>query len=676
MFILFAVIGFILGANILIYYPLIFIPLSIIFFIAIYKSAKLKGLIYGASSFLLALLVSSIFNNLTPPKEQTSFSGIIIEAKDNYYVLYSFPYKFYVYEKENDVEIGDILKLDSSYYTYTQTTYESQFDFSSYLESKGIRYELNSDKKEVLFQNFFAFKKIRRNFLNNFEGDTKDLLDALIFGNKNYNSHVIELASSLNIIYLFSTSGIYLSLILRGGKFITSKFSKNNKVGEIIPFIVLLPYLPFIFTKIGIIRVVLTYLLRYLNHNFFKKKIDNLTLISFVGLFILLMDYTASYQMGFYLGFFLSCLINCSGDITKRFKKKKYAFTILPIIIYFFMLPISSFQNNEFHIFQLLFQNLVLPLNGIYFITGLLSLFSVPFTHVLPFMSNILISSYKVIHLVDYSISLGEFNAYLIAIYYVLYFYFLINFEAFKRRKYISAVFIMTLLILIKGIPFRPYLYNAVYFINVGQGDSILIQNHNNTVLIDTGGNINFDMAKETLIPFFKKKQIKKIDALITTHNDYDHAGAAPSLIQNFRVGKYLNKKEDFPYKVGDIYLENLNDMNGKDENDSSLVFNLHFMNKYFLLTGDAGIDVEKYLIKKYPDLDCDILKAGHHGSDTSSCEEFIKKVTPSEAIISCGRKNSYKHPKASVIKTLEKYNVKIRYTMEEGTIAYYSLFT
>ena len=234
----------------------------------------------------------------------------------------------------------------------------------------------------------------------------------------------------------------------------------------------------------------------------------------------------------------------------------------------------------------------------------------------------------------------------------------------------------MTLLILIKGVPFRPYLYNAVYFINVGQGDSILIQNHNNTVLIDTGGNINFDMAKETLIPFFKKKQIKKIDALITTHNDYDHAGAAPSLIQNFRVNKYLNKKEDFPYKAGDIYLENLNDMKGKDENDSSLVFNLHFMNKYFLLTGDAGIDVEKYLIKKYPDLDCDILKAGHHGSDTSSCEDFIKKVTPSEAIISCGRKNSYKHPKASVIKTLEKYNVKIRYTMEEGTIAYYSLFT
>ena len=136
--------------------------------------------------------------------------------------------------------------------------------------------------------------------------------------------------------------------------------------------------MPFIFTKIGIIKVILTYLLRYLNHNFFKKKIDNLTLISFVGLFILLMDYTASYQMGFYLGFFLSCLINCSGDITRRFKKKKYAFTILPIIIYFFMLPISSFQNNEFHIFQLLFQNLVLPLNGIFFITGLLSLFSVP----------------------------------------------------------------------------------------------------------------------------------------------------------------------------------------------------------------------------------------------------------------------------------------------------------
>lgn len=676
MIFLFCVIGFILGANILVYYPLIFIPLTIIFFIFIYKRKKLKGLIYGASSFLIALLISGIFNNLTPSKEQSVYDGIVVEAKDNYYVFLSFPYKFYVYEKDNEVEIGDILRIKSNRNTYYQTTYESQFDFASYLKTKGIKFELSSSNEEVLFQNPIALNKLRKKFLANFDRETKDFLDALLFGNKNYSSSVIELASSLNLIYLFATSGIYISLLLRGGKFLTDKLiKKNKKVGEIVPLVIILPYLPFVFTKLGIIRAVLTYLMRYINNNFLNNKFDNITNISLVGLVILLFNYTASYQMGFYLGFFLSCLINYSYDITKRFKKKKYHFIILPLIIYFFMLPISSFQNNEFHFFQFLFQNLTLPLNALFFSVSVISFYSVPFTHILPFLSNVLISVYKFLNKLDASLPLGEFSVYLIALYYILYFAFLIYFEAHKKRRYLAISTVTTLLILIKAVPFRPYLYNAVYFINVGQGDSILIQNHNHTVLIDTGGNTSFDMAKETLIPFFKKKQIKKIDLLITTHDDYDHAGAASSLIRNFNVSKYLHSKEDFPYRVGDIYLDNLNDMTPKDENNSSLVFNIHFMNKYFLLTGDAGTNVEKYLLQKYPDLDCDILKVGHHGSNTSSSEEFIKVVTPTEAIISCARKNIYKHPHASVIKTLEKYKVNIRYTMEEGTICYYSIF-
>ena len=215
---------------------------------------------------------------------------------------------------------------------------------------------------------------------------------------------------------------------------------------------------------------------------------------------------------------------------------------------------------------------------------------------------------------------------------------------------------------------------NVVYFINVGQGDSILIRNHNKTVLLDTGGNKKFDMATETLIPFFNKIGVNHIDLLITSHDDFDHSGAVNSLIENFKVKTYLHNREDFPYKIGDIYLENINFYNG-DENDSSLVFLLDFMHKKWMLTGDASTETEKYILDSGINVDCDILKVGHHGSNTSSSERFIEATSPSEAIISCGAKNSYGHPHKEVIEILEKYNVKIRRTDVEGTISYVSMF-
>ncbi|MCF0117788.1 MAG: MBL fold metallo-hydrolase [Bacilli bacterium] len=210
-----------------------------------------------------------------------------------------------------------------------------------------------------------------------------------------------------------------------------------------------------------------------------------------------------------------------------------------------------------------------------------------------------------------------------------------------------------------------------MYFINVGQGDSILIQNKNNIVLIDTGGVNNIDLASETLIPFMRSKQINHIDALITTHNDSDHCGAALSLMENFPVYNYLPNKDQFPYQIGEIYLKNINTYSFTEDNDNSLVFNLDFMNKKWLLMGDASTLVEKRLIENNIDIDCDILKVGHHGSKTSTSEAFIKAASPQEAIISVGAKNYYGHPSESVIDLLAKYNVTIRRTDIEGTISY-----
>jgi competence protein ComEC len=245
--------------------------------------------------------------------------------------------------------------------------------------------------------------------------------------------------------------------------------------------------------------------------------------------------------------------------------------------------------------------------------------------------------------------------------------------EAVRIKHAKIAVLCLMIMTTISVVPLQEPLSNSVYFVNVGQGDSIIIKNRTHTVMIDTGGYKSFDMAEETLIPFMAKKKITHLDALILTHDDFDHSGAKDSLMQNFRVDNLLTEKNQFPYKVGDLNINNLNYYNFDEANDNSLVLSLDFMGKKFLFMGDASVKTEEKILEKY-NVDCDILKVGHHGSNTSTSEKFLKATSPDEAIISCGAKNKFGHPHEEIIERLKKYNVKIRRTDEEGTICYFSL--
>ena len=232
-------------------------------------------------------------------------------------------------------------------------------------------------------------------------------------------------------------------------------------------------------------------------------------------------------------------------------------------------------------------------------------------------------------------------------------------------------IYLLATVIVGSVIPVKTILTNGVYFINVGQGDSILIRNRAHAVMIDTGGNKSFDMASKTLIPFLKKNHVYKLDALITSHDDFDHSGAKDSLIKNYKVGEYINSRNHFPYTVGDITLTNINTYQTMDDNDSSLVLTLNFMNRKWLFTGDASTAVERFLIDKNIDIDCDVLKVGHHGSKTSTSDMFLEATTPDVAIISVGANNYYGHPNKEVIDRLDKRHIQIRRTDLEGTISF-----
>ena len=223
-------------------------------------------------------------------------------------------------------------------------------------------------------------------------------------------------------------------------------------------------------------------------------------------------------------------------------------------------------------------------------------------------------------------------------------------------------------------VPISNGFIDKVTFINVGQGDSCLISHRFHTVLIDTGGSIYQDIGKDCLIPFFKSQRMYSIDLLITTHEDYDHMGAASTLKENFVVKNHITDYQNFPIEYNGITFTNYNTFSAlwEEDNDKSLVIGFKLFNTDFLIMGDAPIKIEKEMIKTYKSIPCDILKAGHHGSNTSTCDEFVKFVSPKEAVLSVGR-NNYGHPHKKVINILNNNHVKIRSTLDEGSISYTS---
>lgn len=244
-----------------------------------------------------------------------------------------------------------------------------------------------------------------------------------------------------------------------------------------------------------------------------------------------------------------------------------------------------------------------------------------------------------------------------------------------------------------------------IAFVDVGQGDSIFIKLpfKQETFLIDTGGRLNFKQDKwqvrqtkrisdYNLLPLMKSLGCHKIDHLLVTHNDADHMGELKNVMRKVNVRNlYLADGSQMELrnllrkvrgtkvhlvKRGDtigryLKLRVLSPEKSEGENDDSLVTYFQLNQQRFLLTGDLETTGEEELMKNYPQLRTDFLKIGHHGSNTSTGEELLEKTKPKYGIISVGKKNRYGHPTDETLEKLNKYQIKIFRTDQQGMVYY-----
>ena len=647
------------------------IVLSIIISIAylgflLFRFGKKKFILFAAM-----FTIGVLFPRIPFPTQTGTYSGFVVEARSNYIIYQAGFERYYVASEANDFELGDYLVCEGDTSEIKFTTYESRFDFGEYLANKGVEKELKTTSIDRKFHSFIRTQQFKKNFLSKFDENAASLIGAFLFNEKDYSSQAVSYANSVGVIYLLAMSGTYLHFLFASLAYLLAlKFSK--KTSQILPFLILLPFAFFSFTKVGTLRVYALYLLKYLNEFHFKKKRSHIELVSLLALIFIIIDYHLVYQEAFYIGFLLSLLSPIVQNSIKIFSKRKRRLLFM-IFIRLFMVPIQV-NSGILNLLSFISSFILVPYNFFFLLISMVSIV-IPIYGFVNSVGSGLTWILEKMDLISIKLPFGNWGGYFGVIFYLVFFFGIFLLESGRLLSFKKTIIFLLFVLVISITPLQEPISNSVNFINVGQGDCILIKNRLHTVMIDTGGYKSFDMAEEALIPFMNKNKITHLDALITTHDDFDHSGAKDSLMQKFKVYNYLNKPEQFPYKVGDIELQNLNVFSGGDDNDKSLVLSMNFMKKKWLFMGDASTKVEKEIISAYDNIDCDILKIGHHGSNSSTCDEFIKATTPDEAIISVGAKNFYGHPTKEVLKILEQNNVKIRRTDEEGTISYFSLF-
>lgn len=647
--------------------PILFAILGVILSLFIYKR-------FCKSYCLIFAIVFVVFSGLSfirmTPWINQSFS-LVIESKDNYFVILSGFNKFYISNYDNNFQIGDLIKINGSIEKINFSYLESGFNFNEYLNNKGIFYEIKNADIKTLFLNPIRLNDIKNSFLNNFSKNNQPFIESLIFATSNYDDYFLNMMSSMHLYRLMSTSGLIIYALLNGiNKLLSLKI--NEKYSKIISLVILSLYLVFTLFKFSILRLTVLFIFRWINQYILKNKFSYISILSFSGIIFLIIDPYLAYQDSFILGYLISLIIYFTRNSFVYLKKWQLNL-LIPFVVFLFFIPFEIQYYHEVNLFSFLIVNILSPFIILISVVTLLCFYKIPLYSASDFLIDGFKNTISFFNNFSINIHAGEMGL-LLTIIYEFALIFLIYIFSIKFKPFYSFSLTFLLFLSIYFVPINNYISNEVTFLNVGQGDATYIRYKNNHILIDTGGSNYQDIAKECLIPFFKKKKIYYLDYVITTHNDIDHSGALNSLQENFNVKNYVYLEKDFPLNINGLILTNLNNLisESQDENDRSLVINFTIGDTDFLIMGDASKKIESDIIKKYPNLECDVLKIGHHGSKTSTSQQFIDFLRPKDAIISCGLDNNYGHPDSYVLSILNSYDVNIYRTDLQSSISYH----
>ena len=625
---------------------------------------------------IITLIYTTIFNitSVSYKKGEQTLAGKVIKKRftDDYLTFTlknnkTLPLTYYI---KNKKELKEYKKITLGSIIRVTGTLKS----NNYLIVKNIKI-LKENRNIIYF-----IKNGLYNYLSSFDSRVSPYLKAFIIGNKDDLSYKVKKSlQTVGISHLFSLSGSHLAIVYY---FLYSLFKKRKIHLMILPLFL---YYLIIDSSASILRA-LVFLSIFKPNKEFHLGLSTFNMLILALIVLLIINPTSIKNIGFNYSFVISSGLILYYD-NKKQDKKLFRLVETSILAFLFSLPISLYYFSNVNLLSIIYNLFYVP-----FVSSILF----PLTFIVaicPFLSDIYL---VVVNLFEKSIFFFEgisinltFRKLSIIIYII---YLLIIFIAIYKRKVLY-------LLLILLVPHYFYnnivVENKMYMIDVGQGDSILFVSNNKSMLLDTGGSINSSLDKwsvgDDLVTFLRSKGIRRIDTILISHGDMDHIGEYFKIVKYFRVDNvYLNSNQlnsiekrvvtdslnnninIAKLKKGDnISLGNFNFLvinnSFTDENDASTVLVGMISSSKLLLMGDASVRSEQDIISSYNLPKIDILKVGHHGSNTSSSKKFINEINPKYSLISVGENNRYGHPKKSVLNTLS--NSEIYRTDLDGNI-------
>ncbi len=582
------------------------------------------------------------------------------------------------------------------------------------------------------FQSFILKTKetLLNTFYKNMPEDSANLVSSLIFGAKAapIAKDIQNEFINLGLAHVLAASGMQISLIIFLGVIFTKRLSKFISImitSFTVIFYMLLTGLPPSILRAGLAGLIVLFVSTK------RNPVDSFKVLMIVSTTLAIYEPLILFDIGFQFSILATfALLYASPAISKKleFLPPFIAETISLILsAQLFVLPLQLFYFGQFswlflpaNILAAVFVDLLTYMAILTLTFGLIIPISgYIFGNILFFILSIFLFFIHLLAKLPFSVSYIARPEILTVILLYLLFFLIIELIKITSKSRLKFNFKFISLMIIFVFCTAGFTYNKIEnqqklevdFINVGQGDSSMIKTpEGKIILIDCGqayqtnrGNkiINYDAAKKYIVPYLKQKGIKTIDLLILTHPDSDHIGGFNSIAENFEIKSVLDSgqtddsniynealgtilKQNIELKTAskgiilkenDFSLNIINEIHPESiaqhsyNNNNAIAIKLVYKKVSMLFMADLEKEAEFRLSDAPIDLKADVLKVGHHGSKTSTSDQFLLKVMPKISVISVGKYNHYGHPAKSVIERLESSGSKIYRTDNDGGV-------
>ena len=662
----------------------IFFVIYIIYIIRRFKNNKMfivVNICLLVFTSLYFVLLEIKYNDFIMFNEEIRFESRIYDieySKDKLrYICKYDKRKVIVYYDEEELDVGDYIYIIGDSIEIEGNRIKNFFNYKNYLKHEKISGIVYANEIKVLKNGFNinSIKQLVFRYVNKYikDDDSNMILKALVLGDSsNFSDELDEDLRINGIVHLFAVSGLHISLFIMMFTYVLNSFKMKEKYCDIVISIFLFFYIVITSFSASILRASLMYYFTLVNKHFFKSLFSSLDICSFSFIVLVLINPYIAFNLGFILSYMVCFVLVLSSSLIKT-KNNNLQVLYMSILSNVFTLPIVININYEI--------NILSPLINVFFISFTSSII-LPFTFVL-LLIPIFGFVYK--YLIDVFLLMIKFSSYFFInldlpyfdnIYIIIYYGIIFLFLVFVYNKKLRILFISLYCIFLVLFSNKDYFYNknSIDCLYLNDGEAMLIRNKRYNVLIDSGDGYNDEVYN-----FLRSEGIKKLDYFIITHEHNDHFGGAKKILENIRVDKLIVtcvNTSDFSrydnvikakigdvFTIGDIRFEVLFPyQKSNEENDNSLVTYFSFCEYNILCLGDLTVNEEDEVISylEQKNYDVDIIKIGHHGSNSSTSIDLLDYCKAKYAIIMVGKKWIDVFPNLGIINRLNEYNITV----------------